>query len=98
MKIDFKFFLLRRKLGLSDFLSKFATSEDAFLYLEDKNFFNVPTEEIVEHFDRIKKKAKSSGRKPRKKATRRPRKKKVETKKNDASYFETWKVPYVEPE
>lgn len=101
MKIDLKFFLLKRKIGIADFLSRFDKIEDALLYLDNNNFCNLPMNEIEDHYKSLKKKARPRGRKPRKRTTRSTKKsrdKKVETRETDSGYFETWKVPYVEPE
>ena len=95
LKIDLNFLLKRRGIELTDFLSRFSNIEELTQYADKNNICNFKSEDVLKYFYE-KNKVSKSVKKPRR--TRTKKSKKVDTKETDASYFETWKVPYVEPE
>jgi len=97
VKIDLSFLLKRRGWELEDFLSKFSDIAELTKYADKNNISNFKSEEVLNYFSE-KNKVSKSVKKPRRRRTRTKKSKKVDTKETDSSYFETWKVPYVEPE
>ena len=113
MRFHYDFFLKRKGLELSDFLKGVFSVEEAILVMENSNLFGYEVSSLaaivdlnlsIRDKDQPSRKRKSRARKKplasSKKAVSKPKKdssRVKDEKKEDSSYFATWKVPYVEP-